>query len=86
MTTQPGRPSDLDQQLAALYERYGSPEDGGTRGQRLRLRSLLDEAMYGPVNPNAPGLVIFRDGTAEVERDGRLVQLRRRPPDQKRSA
>ncbi|MFB8199372.1 hypothetical protein [Kitasatospora purpeofusca] len=76
------RPPDLDQQLAELYERAGFQVDDEARGRRVRLRSLLD----GPFNPNTPGLLMLRDGTAEVERDGRLVQLRRIPPARKRSA
>ncbi|MFJ4093423.1 hypothetical protein ACIPYS_17735 [Kitasatospora sp. NPDC089913] len=68
------RPADLDQQLAELYERAGFRVEVEARGRRIQLRSLLD----GPFDPNAPGLLMLRDGTAEVERDGRLVQVR--PP------
>ncbi|MFD4904975.1 hypothetical protein [Kitasatospora purpeofusca] len=75
--------SDLEQQLAELYERVGFQVEDEARGRRIQLRSLLDD---GPFNPNTPGLLMLRDGTAEVERDGRLVQLRLRPSARKRSA
>ncbi|MCX4685486.1 hypothetical protein OG401_14380 [Kitasatospora purpeofusca] len=80
------RPPDLDHQLAELYRQAGFQVEDEARGDRIRLRALLDEAAYGPFNPNAPGLVIFNDATAEVERDGRLLQFRGLDPDQKRSA